>query len=158
MSKDTTGVFKETLGATDNPLITRWGLNVKGLGGIYIHKMHRPDGDPELHNHRWWFVSFIVKGGYVEKYVERILPESVLYVGWGSGQKLRYWRKHTLHFMPRGCAHTIISLDTYPTWTIVLHGPLKGDWGFFTREGYVDHETFIAARYDEKGHRNDLRP
>src|SRR4051812_9607864 len=48
------------------PMITRHRLIRVPWFGVYVHEIHRPDVDRDLHDHPWAFASFILSGGYTE--------------------------------------------------------------------------------------------
>jgi len=40
---------------------------------VYIHKIHEADKDLHLHSHPWNFISLILKGSYIEKFLGKDL-------------------------------------------------------------------------------------
>jgi hypothetical protein len=112
-------------------LITRWRLNTP-LGYVFLHKMRNADVEPDLHDHPWPFLSFIVHGGYIEK-----IP---------SG--LRHWRRWSSHRMKATDMHRIVDVEPH-TWTLLLTGTVKRKWGFLTDQGWVRHDTYME-RYESQ--------
>jgi len=95
---------------------------------IYLHHILRSDEDRELHDHPWSFWSIIIWGGYWEYThtgVKRYHPGSIL------------WRQ-----LP--CPHRL-EVDQ-PAWTLVIKGPRKREWGFYTSEGWLPWHSFLKAK------------
>jgi hypothetical protein len=62
------------VGGQDNPYLYRWYLIPRNRRfNIYLHKFLRDDDDRALHDHPWWFVSLILKGGYFERVRHTVL-------------------------------------------------------------------------------------
>lgn len=114
--------------------LTRWRLLQTPWFGLFIHKINRPDSDRALHDHPWNFVSLILKGGYDEKRPSGITKRDV-----GS---FAYRRAEDLH--------AIVRLWEVPTWTFILIGRNRRNWGFQTEKGWVPHDKFINTRMVEK--------
>ena len=110
-----------------NTYLRRWYLVSTPWFGIYMHAIFLPDRDPWMHDHPWSFVSIVLKGGYLE--------------GLGNGVRHR-WRAGSIHRLRHVDAHAIRSLDRTPTWTLILRGPRRRDWGYHTDQGWVDHATY----------------
>lgn len=88
-----------------------------------VHCIKRSDKDRAFHDHPWPYLTFILRGGYVE--VKPVF-ESGIYVGesrtyYGPGsvlfRKANSW--HRLEIIPGKCA-----------WTLFITGPYKQRWGF----------------------------
>jgi hypothetical protein len=118
------------------PLLTRWRVVQTPLAALYVHRHHRPDGDRELHDHPWPFLSWIVRGGY----------EETSYVATEIGPVV------ATHYRPRWSwayrrandFHRISRVDP-GTWTVMLLGRRRRNWGFqVPGEGWVAWETFTA--------------
>lgn len=109
----------------------RWRFfSFRRLPGIRLHQILRSDLDREFHDHPFWFVSFILKGGYWEFRPGEMIP----------------------HFYPPGSiifrrATDLHRLElTEPAWTFVIRGPISRPWGFMTDHGWVDWKSFTAVR------------
>jgi hypothetical protein len=130
--------------------LERWGIEHDRIGGVFLHKMSAPDPGPDLHDHPWSFVSLILWGGYVER---RTKIRDVL--RWGSlgAARGRYSRLPlSLRPMPRTECHRIIGLLRSTSWSLVIHGPRRQRWGFYTPDGFVDWEAYEGtARGLERG-------
>ncbi len=82
------------------------------------------------HDHPWAFISFILKGGYVE-YSESHKNGSKLY-GPGSilYRKAEYSHKLEIH---------------QPCWTFVITFKKVREWGFITRKGWVPWRRYAHS-------------
>lgn len=124
--------------------MVRWRIFRSPWFGIYLHHILRSDGDRELHDHPFSFISLILWGGYLE---ER--PDCPLkYRGFLS---LAFRRAEDLHrvslyplapFDPARCG-----LER-PAWTLVFRGPIKRKWGFQTADGWVNSHDFFEKYPD----------
>ncbi|QDH91682.1 hypothetical protein SEA_PHRAPPUCCINO_4 [Mycobacterium phage Phrappuccino] len=113
-----------------SPYLQRWYLVPRNrFFNLYLHKFLRSDEDKELHCHPWNFVSFILKGSYIE------VTED------GRRERKRfsiaYRRAETRHRVEL-LRTEAIPLDRNrprpmetPAWTLVLTGPKIREWGFY---------------------------
>jgi hypothetical protein len=109
--------------------------------GVYVHKINRPDADRAMHDHPWKFCTFILKGGYVER-TPAVNPPYERYDN--KKHKRHTWRAGSLHSINLKQFHTIERLLKVPTWSLMVVGPRKQNWGFLTENGWVDHSTYIS--------------
>lgn len=112
--------------------------------GIYLHKLCGPDARAELHNHPWTFISFVLKGGYMEFVPGPFYAQS------------RYIRRVNVKRF-NNSYHWIAELDRTPTWTLVLVGRRRRVWGYLDRDGkYTDFDKHefndqFQAALDQRG-------
>lgn len=45
-----------------DPYLDRLRLVQTPLFGLYLHHIHRPDREPDPHDHPWWFASLVLTG------------------------------------------------------------------------------------------------
>jgi hypothetical protein len=105
----------------------RWRLRTPWFQ-IRIHHILRSDNDRALHDHPFTFLSFILKGEYHE-----VTP---------SGTQL--WKRFSIIFRRAEDQHRLI-LDSGPVWTLVIGGPYRREWGFYTPSGWKRWD-----QYDQK--------
>lgn len=102
---------------------------------VYLHDIFEPDGDRDPHNHPWSFVSIVLRGHYVEQL--HPIPYS------NRGEfRTQTWRRFSVHRMGRGTAHRIVEAGPRLK-TLILTGPRRADWGFFTSRGYVSWREYL---------------
>lgn len=95
--------------------------------GIYLHRMVGPDWSPHNHDHPWPFVSFVLRGEYVE-------------MAGNVARRVRWFNvKRAID------QHRIVWIRE-PTWTLVLRGKRVREWGFWTESGWIQFEEY-EARY-----------
>jgi len=98
---------------------------------IKIHKIIRGDWANDLHNHPWSFITFILWSGYNEVT--------------SDGE---HWRKpFVFYYRPAGWRHRVKT--DRPVWTVVLTGPKRHKWGFWTDDGFVPWKEY-CDRYEFK--------
>jgi hypothetical protein len=121
----------------------RWGLSIDRIGGIYLHRMDAPDPGIDMHSHPWAWVGIILKGGYQELRSTENNPEESTWTTRHPG---------SIKSMGLNEIHTITGLLKKNSWSLVIKGPYRRAWGFFTPDGFmVDKEydaTVRAGRRD----------
>lgn len=144
--------------------LKRWGLACR-FGGVYVHHISAPDPGPDLHDHPFWWASWVIKGEYVEcralsaQAVARAQMEANGgTIGWPQrkitrGDTNRRYRWSFQQFKRTEC-HMITECAP-STWTILLRGPRRrrreqGEyWGFYTPVQY-----YPEGDYDRLGARD----
>lgn len=96
---------------------------------IKIHKILKSD-DACLHDHPWSFITFILKGGYVEH-----TPE---------GTKIR--SRFSLLYRPAKWSHRLEIHQT--AWTLVFTSKYKRQWGFWTPRGWEHWTKYRSTGQD----------
>ena len=108
--------------------------------GVYLHEMHGPDADRDLHDHPWNFYTFILKGGYTEQW--RKSGRDSPYENYSF-----YWPRWSGHVVNKLNAHRITGLLKVPTYTLVFVGRRTREWGFWTKSIFGNEHEFI--KWDE---------
>ena len=120
--------------------LTRWTLlNMGRLGRIALHRFHRPDADPELHDHPWSFLSLVVKGSYVEEL---------------GGCRFAVRRGFlSLAYRQAAIPHRVAAMSAGGCWTLLwISGKHRGrEWGFYTDKGWEPWGRFPAQRQSNNG-------
>lgn len=105
--------WHEPLGLPECPYVIRWSVETP-LGSLRVHHWLASDDPRAVHDHPWWFLTFIIHGGYTDK-----SPAGDEHLRRGA---VRYRR--ALH------RHTVVP-DEGGAWTVLLTGrPLRA-WGFW---------------------------
>lgn len=132
--------------------LDRWGLEWNRVGGIFIHKMSAPDPGIDLHDHPWWFTSLTLKGGYDEERCGTAVASPFALIQDRRGRDFRgsVRRRAPLSFQstPLHKAHRIIRLHQVTSWSLVIHGPKRREWGFYTPNGWIHWRTYDIGRRD----------
>lgn len=121
--------WREELGLPGQPYLVRWVLNL-GLFSVRLHHWLSSDDLRNPHDHAWWFITWVLKGDYLDIGSEQI-------------QWMYRWR---CAFRRAKHIHSVRILK--PTWTLMLTGPARRRWGF-----WVDGKFKRANKYFfENGH------
>lgn len=132
----------EYLGLDECPYMRRWVLSA-GFFSLRVHHFYRSDDKRATHDHPFWFLTLILKGGYVDiTYNER-----------GEAQ-CQFMRPGRIALRPANHKHSVVVGQGYGgCWTFVLTGPSKRKWGFFLRENGEEHR-FVGVRqyFKQFGH------
>lgn len=90
-------------------LKTRWF-------NVYLHQLDAPEWHPVgCHDHPWWFLTILLKGGYLER----------------TGNSYKRQRPGKVLYRSATFAHDV----TTPygrSWSLVITGAKKRDWGFLS--------------------------
>lgn len=124
------------IGGWENPYLLRWYLIPRNRWfNVYLHKFLRDDDDRALHDHPWWFVSIVIKGGYFE-YVEgaRSLVRSAPSIAYRPAEL-----RHRVRLFRDLATGKLISC-----WTLVITGRKSREWGFWCPQGFVPWHEFVA--------------
>jgi hypothetical protein len=132
------------IGADDDPYLDRLRLVETPLFGLYLHHIHRADREEDPHDHPWWFASIVLCGVYEE-------------IVWADKRDagshvVRHRPRWSLRHISRAGAHIITAIRG-PLWTLVLVGPKRGEWGFWTARGFIPHDRYEYANGLEEGGR-----
>ena len=115
--------------------LRRWCLLRTRWGRLYLHRIPQPDMDRDLHDHPWDSIIWILWGGYTEE-VRRSPSVPIYWMqknGWGI-RRMRAEHTHRISRHHRGV-----------TWSLVLCGRHRRDWGFWTDKGWVKWTDYLAA-------------
>lgn len=141
------GVWRRlTLRRADGEVyLNRWGLSHRRIGGVFLHRMDAPDPGLDLHDHPWWFASFVLAGGYAEERTEtRWAPTLARLAEHGTARGETVVRhRWSLRTMRLDECHRITKLTSRRCWTLVILGPVRRKWGFYLAAGYM-----VEAEYD----------
>jgi len=133
------------IGADGDPYLDRLRLIETPLFAVFLHHIHRPDRDPDPHDHPWPFVSVVLCGSYREKvWLDKTEPDL-------RGCFIRNRKRWSLRSLSRDAAHMITRIDG-PLWTLVITGRSHGtdSWGFWPGGRFVPWRTYISANgFDE---------
>lgn len=119
----------ETRGDSQSPYLTRYTLFQAKSFQVCLHIFHRSDS-PELHDHPWPFVSFLLWRGYAEETIKG---------------KSRKWPGMVL-IRPPEWTHRVELIDEKPAITLVIMGKRVREWGFITQRGWQLWRDYFLER------------
>jgi len=108
------------LGPVDQPFMKRWVINF-GFFTLRIHNWLDSDIDRHLHDHPWWFFTYILKGGYIEVFKKYETP----------------MEKGDHAFRLATYQHRVVDIIK-PCWTFIITGPIKRKWGFWDDDKFTE--------------------
>lgn len=109
--------------------LRRWHIIPENkIFNIYYHEIRASDLDRHLHDHPYFFSSFILEGGYYE-HNERGVTER----GQGSLNFHQPWFVHRLEMKDENGANTIF-----------ITAPKIRKWGFKTEDGWVQSDEYLS--------------
>lgn len=142
----------QRLGNPECPYMRRWVFNF-GLGSIRVHHWSASDDPRHMHDHPWWFLTFVVRGGYTDvstQGVPCLAPEDCPYDCEKKPclERVETRRDHlrapAVRFRPALHAHTV-EIDEGGCWTVMLTGKHSRDWGFHTPMGWLRMRRFFKV-------------
>jgi hypothetical protein len=144
--------YLETLYGYGQPYLTRYQLLVFNRHKLRLHHIHRADGDREHHNHVRWMVSLILRGGYTEHRRRSVLTPLGHYFEIDTKECLPL----SVNLLSESTYHRIDELHG-DCWTLVLCGPAKQPWDFWspTTGAYTPWRIFVAEREAAQPTRTD---
>lgn len=139
LSKHFAFKWGERLGRDECPYLRRWAL-VAGLFSVRLHHFYRSDDARAFHDHPWWFVTLVLKGGYTDVspcpdcggtgMLWGEVPQIMCLTCEGSTEKLDHLGPGSVRFRPALHRHTV-RVDGGGVWTCILSGPNLRTWGFY---------------------------
>jgi hypothetical protein len=122
------------------PIFNRWHLVPRNtLVNVYLHEFVASDSDPEMHDHPYANVSYILEGRYIEERMGRRR----------SAAKRRYWvPKKTGDLLLRwpSTPHRILMRPDETCWSLFVTGPRVRQWGFHCTSGWVPWKKYVDRR------------
>lgn len=119
--------FAERLGLPDCPYVIRWRIETP-WGSVRLHKWLGPDDDRAFHDHPWDFITFVLRGGYVDK----------------SPAGDEHLRAFTTRHRGANHRHTVVP-DPDGAWTLVVTGPKIRSWGFWVAGKFRKANKYFAS-------------
>lgn len=103
--------------------VRRWTIETPAGRGLRLHHF-LPDVEEMVpHDHPWWFITFVLRGGYVDVTTRE-----------GREVKRDVIRAPSVRFRGRSHEHRTI---TYAggAWTVIINGASGRKWGFWPAVG-----------------------
>jgi hypothetical protein len=122
---------RRKIGTDDDVYLDRVYVIQTPWFGIMFHRIFRPDNQRDLHDHPWSFLSFVLRGSYVED-----TPNGLRRVRWWN------WKRAEDR-------HSIREVSRRPVWTLVFTGPKRRTWGFWIDGGTRFVKWTEYARVDQ---------
>ena len=129
---------------TPSGYITRFHLVMTPWFAVMLHWIHKPDQEPDTHDHPVTFLSIILRGGYTElrPISKEIVPANLVYPAKNENvwQALRH---NWFNFIKasESVHHRILSVKPN-TLTLCFVGPKTREWGFHTKDGWIHYKEY----------------
>ena len=130
---------KITFNGLSGPFLTVYRILKLWRISVCVHHFHRADEDPDCHDHPFHFMTIILKGGYWEETQFNNYPKLVRSKWRGAGY---------IGFRKASYLHRIVHISDGPCWTLCIKFTpfIEREWGFQTREGWVDWRTYLKRK------------
>lgn len=115
---------------TNDPYMDRLVMLRCPWFAVYFHRFLSAD-DECMHDHPWPFISIILRGGYWE------------YTASGK----RWYGPGRILFRAAEWVHRVEIVPGRTTWSLVIAGKRKRDWGFHTAFGWIDWRKYVYAEH-----------
>lgn len=133
-------------GSQDPYMRRRYVIPRNRFFNIYFHEILRDDDDRALHDHPWWNLSIVLRGGYREA-VFIVQPEhgdplpNVIFRDRAAGQFV---------FRRASLAHRLVLYrdgegQPIPAYSLFITGANRRSWGFWCQFGRWVHWRYFTA-------------
>jgi hypothetical protein len=99
--------------------LTRYVLVLFGFS-LRVHHWTNDDDPRHMHDHAWWFLTLVLRGGYTD----------ISQAGEGQPVVHDHLSAGSIRFRPALHRHSVM-VDNGGAWTLVLTGPRERHWGFW---------------------------
>lgn len=113
-----------------------WCIQRLGIA-IRLHNILRSDAGRHPHDHPWWFLTIILRGGYYEMLFDEYGVCSTM--KWHGPGSVLFRRAHTFHRL------LVPTDDAKPCWTLFITGPKAQTWGFLVKGKKVNYRDYEGA-------------
>ncbi|MHB8602221.1 MAG: hypothetical protein ACYC9R_06250 [Nitrosotalea sp.] len=109
--------------------------------GVRLHIILRSDKGRDLHDHPWWFISWLLEGSYTEIDLNghHIIKEGSI-------------RTHTTEYF-----HRLVVNENHRVVSLFIMGPRKQEWGFLVNsikvpwKQYEDIYNYLGTQDENDG-------
>jgi hypothetical protein len=135
---------RERIAKGGHPYLDRLRLLRTPWFGVYLHRIHIPDLDRDPHDHPWWFASIVLSGGYTETVWDSLRQRQEPL----CETRERVRGRLSLRSLNRTQAHRITEVRGVLR-TLVVTGPRRSGWGFWTDQGFVAWRDYLKDGIEE---------
>lgn len=146
----------EELGIEKCPYLVRWVLNF-GLFSLRVHHWLASDDQRHVHNHAWWFITFVIWGEYEDIVPGDTPSDGTIKIQYsntdytynhytGNFDTIERMTPGIIRYRPADHAHMVKVIK--PAWTFLITGRAKRPWGFFVNGKFKKANKYFF----EEGH------
>ena len=133
--------WKQRLGFEEKPYLIRWMLAwltgvflrcaqwsswVQGIpASVRLHHWRGSDDDRFPHDHEWWFLTIVLKGGYIDR--TPVYDADGVQTGWRDERLTA----GDIRFRGRDHRHYVHLEPGQTAWTLLVTGPPLREFGFW---------------------------
>lgn len=122
------------------PYLRRWWIIPRNKWfNVYLHQMLHDDEDRALHDHPYWNVSVVLKGGYLE----RIRTTGRDKFGTYHGERFRFRMPGHVILRSPTLSHRLQLVHVKESWSLFITGPRVREWGFHCPKGWIPWTQFV---------------
>lgn len=135
------------IGELETPYMRRWWVIPRNrVFNIYLHNIVRDDDDRALHDHPWWNLSIVLKGGYAEvtPYFNPLYPDLALDVFHPPNLRRKWRGPGSVVLRKATDAHRLLIDKEQPCWSLFITGRSVRTWGFWCPKGFVPWRDFVS--------------
>ena len=118
--------WSEKIGFPEKPYLVRWVVDLHGFS-IRLHHWFSSDDTRHPHDHTWWFVVLVLKGGYTD--ATPIWKDGIL-----AGWNLDRLRAGSIRFRRPEHQHCVVIPQGQTNWSLLITGPNIRRFGFWLKE------------------------
>jgi len=148
------------IGDPAKPYLRRWWVIPRNrFFNIYLHNILADDDDRAEHDHPWWSLSIILRGGYMETINGICHMRHPGTIRWRRATEHHRLSLFSCRWRWKGWPwkRTLVFDRVVPCWTLFITGPKVREWGFWCPKGWMHWREFCGvpegqeARGDERG-------
>lgn len=125
------------IGPRNTPYLLRWRLLPKNpIFEIFIHQFYNSDDDRALHDHPFFFASWMLIGHYIEHTIKYGGTYHKRRFNAGCFRLCTPWKTHRLEVDP----------EDPPMTVFFVLGPSIRKWGFHCTNGWIHWKKFVDER------------
>lgn len=134
--------YKHILGTGGKLYMGRWWVLKRrfNLPSIRLHRIMVADSARDLHSHPFNFRTIILRGWYIQEVPGKHWPRQLI------DTRTMKMRQGMTAVCSYGDYHRITQVSKGGCWTLfIAWGGKRDDWGFMTKNGYVNFKDYIQA-------------
>lgn len=119
--------WAEPLGLDECPYVVRW-IAETPWASVRVHHWTGPDDTRAPHDHPWWFLTFVLRGGYTDT----------------SPEGDEHLCAPVVRFRPALHRHAVVP-DGDGAWTLLVTGRIFRPWGFWPDGRFVKANKWFLS-------------
>ena len=127
----------------------RWHIIARNLCcNIHLHRWHAGDSyEDGLHDHQWSYLSILLWGRVSE--IIHTRSYTSIPNRWMTRELPTRFIPGSMRWRPAEWSHAV-TLKSKVAWTLIITGPVRRDWGFYTRDGWRPATEVLGEDYRKR--------